>query len=1184
MSDLASNNLYNYTVDFALKNFADLPQSIKDAGNDVAQKTFTLKIKNYTIKEIFDDLHLKLDLDTFYNNSSKVFYELASYVSLFNLKIVPCHIPASVELDSPILLTKKPELLNDPDLSQIKVLLSMKRGLKKSQEAVLSRANIKLINYNVLLHVFEALFLVTRNSTLELAQKEALNDYIQNYELPFEGRNYLKACYSFALSKKIYPCDLTNKQYCYKDLPKEQTDIVFDILLRLALLSVCTLDITPLDPLSEALKERYEKVRRAIGPTNQDLMHNDFLDNESQSLTIHSLYQGLFLYNTDRYGQNPYKDNDFVQKEEIYNKYVKILEKTLSKPLYTLFYDYLEKEQNVHKGQVIASIPNPHLFSMQKIGDKFFAFVSDDDIEQSLNKNLILNKDSNDFKGYKAIKLADMRQVKPKNAHKHFAGNALLSLVFYIYILNDLVKEDENIKPKGYINTTLDINSLFNLLNCDYECLNAIVRPLIINTLLQSYTKVQDKVSLLDKLESILNDNTKLNKNFNYLSLTLCLNKYFEKHDKNISNKGVDSLEAIKFDDLDTKEKELFLACEIAQFILIITDGKKLNKTQVKDINEHTNIAPLARAIASLILKYGDYFGFNDDLKALFDTYSNSLIKTYKYQFYNYSSDSNNVFFNTTSNFMMLLANSFVRYNRIYDFANEHGLFEHNKSIKIIEIISHLALFYRSYLASFTKIDSTYTLKNNFLEYIAINSFNYFYNDSNKDLSDLSLNIKERFFKNPHFVTQALDGLFTDKETRAEFIYNLILTSNCYIYPISAFVFHDVASYAKDHDSTPLKISFFAKYQADDSKDLDSQEFLSLRLKESLECFVYTYIIERLLLCFKELLNESNIDIVLQAYAMRTNLSNSYRMFLYNYSKKYYRNYILKNYDYSFELLKQTELHNLIAVIKKIKGFIKSYCAIALKKSLSNYGIFNTHTHFFRFFQDEFLHFTKIFLSQNKLISFVGPILSQKLDLMDLEIEKACEIETQNFVTKSEQKFDLDFSLINSKIKESYEVQNTIGSIKESAENTPSSYTDKAISGDAVNAQDALDTPKTTQDNQATTDSIDATPIKDQTCLIDKDNKVSENKDDSSLNENDGNDGLDASLKNFIKDISKSNEDIVSLDLMKEIAAKYEFMSYMVPLEVINDYCYDKFDEPFFDVDESSNSVFLSLYLLENLI
>lgn len=1178
MSDFSSNTLYNYTVDFALKNFADLPQSIKDAGNEVAQKTFTLKIKNYTIKEIFDDLHLKLDLNTFYNNSSKVFYDLASYVTLFDLKIVPCHIPASVELDSPILLTKKPELLNDPDLSQIKVLLSMKRGISKSQEAILSRANIKLINYNVLLHVFEALFLVTHNSTLELAQKDALNDYIQNYELPFEGRNYLKACYSFALGKRIYPCDLTNKQYCYKDLPKEQTARVIDILLRLALLSVCFLDIVPANSLSEELKERYEKARRSIGLTNAEMMRKVYPESTSQALTIHSLYQGLFLYNIDRYGLNPYKDNELHIKESLFNKYIQILKNTLSKPLYQIFDAYLNTELLSNKQQLLASIPDINLITMQKIGDNFFAFISDNELCQVLNKNFILNKDSNDYKGYKAIKMADMRQVKPKNEHKHFTGNALLSLVFYIYILKNLVKENDDLKPKDYINVTLDINSLYNLLNYDKDCLNALIQPLIVNTLLQAYTKVHDKVSLLDKLETILNDNTQLNKNFNYLTLSICLNKCVEKDKQKIDKENLLSFYTLKFDDLDNEEKELFLACEIAQFILKLksSDSKKILKTEAKDNNEYTNIAPLAKAIASLVLKYSDALGFSCDIKLLFDQYINALIKSYKYQFYNYSTDSKNVFYNKTSNFVMLLANSFIRYSKIYYFANEHCLFDHNKSLKIIECISHLALFYRSYLPSVSKIDRSYALKNNFLEYIAITSFNFFYKERNKELSDCSKNIKERFFKNPHFVTQALDGVFTDKESRASFLYSLIITSNCYIYPISAFIFNDVASYAKDHENTPLKIGFFANSQTDDNKEQDSQEFLNIRLKESLECLVYVYIIERLLLCFKELINESNIDIVLQAYAMRTNLSNNYRMFLYNYSKKYYRNYILKNYDYSFEISKQTELYNLIAIIKKIKSFIKSYCAQTLKKSLSNYNIFNTHTHFFKFFQDEFLDFTKIFLSQNQLIGYVGPILSQKIELMGLKLEKANDIETSNFVTKSEQKFDLDFSLINSKIKESYEVQNTIGSIKESAENAPNSYSNQCIS---INEVDAKDTSNDTTKTQGVDDSMPVNSVQDN---LDKDE--SDNKDLVPINENDDKNGLDSSLKAFIEDISKSNEDVVSLDLMKEIALKYNFMSYMVPLEVINDYCYENFDEPFFDVDESSNSVFLSLYLLENLI
>ena len=43
-------------------------------------------------------------------------------------------------------------------------------------------------------------------------------------------------------------------------------------------------------------------------------------------------------------------------------------------------------------------------------------------------------------------------------------------------------------------------------------------------------------------------------------------------------------------------------------------------------------------------------------------------------------------------------------------------------------------------------------------------------------------------------------------------------------------------------------------------------------------------------------------------------------------------------------------------------------------------------------------------------------------------------------------------------------------------------------------------------------------------------------------------------------------------------------MSYMVPLEFINDICYDRFDEPFFDVDEADNTVYLSLHLKDDLL
>ena len=77
---------------------------------------------------------------------------------------------------------------------------------------------------------------------------------------------------------------------------------------------------------------------------------------------------------------------------------------------------------------------------------------------------------------------------------------------------------------------------------------------------------------------------------------------------------------------------------------------------------------------------------------------------------------------------------------------------------------------------------------------------------------------------------------------------------------------------------------------------------------------------------------------------------------------------------------------------------------------------------------------------------------------------------------------------------------------------------------------------------------------------------------------------LDKQAKAFLSDILCDDNECISLSLVKDKAAEHKYMSYMVPLEFINDICYDRFDEPFFDVDEADNTVYLSLHLKDDLL
>ena len=219
---------------YYLDRINDLSSSLLSQIENLKKAANSSRFVCLTINELCQKLSFEYTNQSFTDEPQKNYVLINTFLEKFGLKLVPAFVPKNIFFEDEVFVTKKPDLNNDEDCSYVRELIKSKRQVTAKDGIHISRMNEKLANYNVLLRVFESLSVVCSNCKIDVHQKEALNKIIYENVMPKEGQDFLRTCYTFACEHQTYKCDYAKPEYCFKRLNDEQQKRVSSYLAYLA--------------------------------------------------------------------------------------------------------------------------------------------------------------------------------------------------------------------------------------------------------------------------------------------------------------------------------------------------------------------------------------------------------------------------------------------------------------------------------------------------------------------------------------------------------------------------------------------------------------------------------------------------------------------------------------------------------------------------------------------------------------------------------------------------------------------------------------------------------------------------------------------------------------------------------------------------------------------------------------
>ncbi|MGN0901795.1 MAG: hypothetical protein ACI4M9_00795, partial [Succinivibrio sp.] len=233
-----------------------LKQSLSDLSLDVSSHRFVLT----TLKDLTDKLDIKLDRDSYLNNSCEYYVNLSRFLEKNGLKLVPAFVPVDLDVNDQIMICANPNLNNDEDIAVVTELVKNKKVPGESDKKHINAMTVKLTNYNVMLRVFEALFVISPVQ-IDPHQATVLNEYINLLTLPKEGLSFLKNCFTYACENRNHHCDYSNSKYCFKPLTGNQNTLFLEILAKTAAESPYFVKFEQTFPFASELNQIYLKFR-----------------------------------------------------------------------------------------------------------------------------------------------------------------------------------------------------------------------------------------------------------------------------------------------------------------------------------------------------------------------------------------------------------------------------------------------------------------------------------------------------------------------------------------------------------------------------------------------------------------------------------------------------------------------------------------------------------------------------------------------------------------------------------------------------------------------------------------------------------------------------------------------------------------------------------------------------------
>lgn len=256
---------------YYIERFDDIPSDLLKKIQSLSREAYSNRFVCMSVQELCELFELEYSEKSFIEDCQKCYAHIEAYLERHNLKLVPCSIPADLSFYDKIFVTPKPDLNNDEDCSIVRTLIASKRAPTAKDAIHISRMNCKLINYNIMLRVFEALFVIS-STKLDFHQSSTVNSIISSLELPKEGLSYLRTCYTYAAEYRNRHTNFERKEYCFKPLNTEQTQRICAYLAQIAAASSYIEQFNRDYPYYDELEAQFKKLAGSIRKQQNDLV------------------------------------------------------------------------------------------------------------------------------------------------------------------------------------------------------------------------------------------------------------------------------------------------------------------------------------------------------------------------------------------------------------------------------------------------------------------------------------------------------------------------------------------------------------------------------------------------------------------------------------------------------------------------------------------------------------------------------------------------------------------------------------------------------------------------------------------------------------------------------------------------------------------------------------------------
>ncbi len=219
-------------ANYYLKRLADLPYDFARSINELKAEAISKRLATSSINELVTRLKLDITQDSYASDVKNTLSSLINLLAHFKLRLVPVSQPINLDFNESIFITPSPDVTNDEDIALVTNIVKSGRVPQNSDLIHISRMNEKMANYNIMLRVFEALFVVCQGP-LDAHQRLFINELLTDMPMPQEGRVYLKACYTYATNHVPHKCDYQDKEHCFKELSADKKDRICNILAEI---------------------------------------------------------------------------------------------------------------------------------------------------------------------------------------------------------------------------------------------------------------------------------------------------------------------------------------------------------------------------------------------------------------------------------------------------------------------------------------------------------------------------------------------------------------------------------------------------------------------------------------------------------------------------------------------------------------------------------------------------------------------------------------------------------------------------------------------------------------------------------------------------------------------------------------------------------------------------------------